>query len=713
MKNLSIQYRISVYTGLCVLATIVAFSGFSLYQSNQTNAAIYQASSQTLSEELQQQVKINAQEQARRIQGVLDDALTSARTLATIFSAPKRADSSVNTAIELDRAQMNGMMYSVLDNNPNLLGVFTVWEPDALDGLDRNFVNDTAMGSDASGRFVPYWYRDGAGKIVQEPLVGYESQTLSSSGIREGEYYLCSKDSKRECVTDPISYEIDGKMVLMISLVAPIIAQREFYGMAGVDIQLDFVQQLASKLSASLYGGEGDVLILTNNGTIAADSSNADRLGKNLQSYSVDQFDTVKAVQKSKQSRVDLDATGQFVQVTAPLQIGRSEATWSVLIKVPIAVVEAKAGQLKSIMTTAQNKSIFAQLVLGAALIAIALVLILWMARSITEPLKKTVARLKDLAEGEGDLTHRLDVSRNDECGQVAESINQLLDKLQKMILNIVDNADKVSASAKQSSQISAVASNGITGQRTQLDFIASAVTEMSTAAQEVAQHAEQAAEAAETTDGFADSGKKIVGETATCIHALANEVESASTVISRLEGNAKDIGGILDVIRSVAEQTNLLALNAAIEAARAGEQGRGFAVVADEVRVLAQRTQNATTEIHQKIETLQNGTQEAVKAMRRGRSEADRSVESAKSAAQALNEIKTSVAVIAQMNAQIANAASEQRTVAEEISRNVNELGSAADEVADAAQQAEQASLELNGLADELKHTTKQFKTG
>ena len=711
MTNLSIQYRVSIYAGLCVLMTIVTLLGFGIYQSNKTNAFIYEANSQMLSAQVQQQIRAGAQEQAKLVQSVLNDAMTSSRSLAAAFASFQGIEQSLISKPDFKRVELNEMLHSVLADNSNFMGIYTAWEPNALDKMDNTFAGNTQLGSDASGRFVPYWYRAVNGQIMQEPLIGYESQKIQESGNREGEYYLCSKDTQSECAIDPYAYELEGKQVLLASIVAPIVIDGAFSGIVGVDLKLDFVQELAAQLSRSLYEGQSRIQLISNNGNIAADSYDPTLLGKNLQSISDERFKKAKAIGKSKQSSVGLDTTGQLIQVIAPLQIGRSDATWALLIDVPFSVVESKLGQLEDITSKAQTQSTMIQIILGGGLTIAAILLILWMARSITGPLKETIARLKDLAQGEGDLTHRLEVAGKDECAQVAQNINHLLDKLQAMMLKLANSAEKVSLSADQSSQISAVATNGILGQRTQLDSIASAITEMSTAAQEVAKHARQAAEAAQSTDESADSGKRIVSETASCIQTLAIEMESASNVISRLENYAKDIGGILDVIQGVAEQTNLLALNAAIEAARAGEQGRGFAVVADEVRVLARRTHDATTQINEQIGNLQDCTQEAVTAMGRGKNEVDRSVKSAVAAAEALNEIQNSVAVITQMNTHIANAANEQGTVAEDVNRNINEIGHAADEVADAAQQSQSASQELNDLALELGQTMAQFK--
>jgi methyl-accepting chemotaxis protein len=226
-----------------------------------------------------------------------------------------------------------------------------------------------------------------------------------------------------------------------------------------------------------------------------------------------------------------------------------------------------------------------------------------------------------------------------------------------------------------------------------------------------VARNASSAADEAHTADLEAQQGKQVVSETTQAISSLANEVDNASTVIQKLESDSESISSILDVIRGIAEQTNLLALNAAIEAARAGEQGRGFAVVADEVRSLANRTQESTQEIQKMIEKLQSGASDAVEVMVKGRDWANTSVEKAEQAASALERITKAVDVINSMNTQIATAAEEQSAVAQEIDRNVTNIHQVSNQTADGATQTAGASDELARLATDLQQLVSHFK--
>ena len=313
--------------------------------------------------------------------------------------------------------------------------------------------------------------------------------------------------------------------------------------------------------------------------------------------------------------------------------------------------------------------------------------------------------------EENNDLTIRAQVNNNDEIGLMATSLNSMLEKFEALVQQISSTSTHLATSADEVSSVSRESAKHIQNQRSETDMVATAMNEMSATVQEVAGSAESAASAANSANNEAQSGSAIVKETAQVIAQLAHDVSSASEVIHQLELDSEGIGSILDVIKNIAEQTNLLALNAAIEAARAGEQGRGFAVVADEVRTLASRTQESTHEIEEMISKLQSGSKNAVAVMEKGSEQAKKGEAQAQEAAESLEAITLSVSTINEMNTQIASASEEQSATANEMNRNIINISEASELTEKGSSQTMNAASELAKLASELQNLVRQFK--
>lgn len=358
------------------------------------------------------------------------------------------------------------------------------------------------------------------------------------------------------------------------------------------------------------------------------------------------------------------------------------------------------------------NSSIIKQIMQVLVLdIVLAVFQIILFSSLVQRPLNHINIALTDIAEGEGDLRKRLAVKTKDELGTIATTVNHFVGSLQSIIVKIKSSCKDLLATSTSTTLHSTNIRDSIEQQRSEMTALASAVNELTASAQQVAQNAELAKQSVQKTRDESIAGKSIVTKTEKDIQALAENIQSAATVIDNLAAQAKKISAIVDVIQGIAEQTNLLALNAAIEAARAGEQGRGFAVVADEVRTLAQRTQQSTEEIYNMITQLQTGSQKAVQVMEQSLSQAKSSVNYATEAGVTLEKISSSITEISNMSVYIATAANEQSKVTAEIDRNINNITEFLQNTFATTQEAAKVSQQAESLTNQLEGLIGQFK--
>ena len=509
---------------------------------------------------------------------------------------------------------------------------------------------------------------------------------------RERPWYQDAVKAGQLIVTAP--YVSVTMQKLVVTLSEPVLHQGELVGAVGANLALD---KLIDEVLAMQVQGEGYAMLLDSSGLIVG-HPNKELALKQIAELSPDL--SAATFQQWGRENNELHAAtldGRDVLLAVQPVPGTD---WLLAMVMYRDVLEAP---LASLLWQLVGLTLVLMLVFSALLTA--------MFKYLFADLGRVAGALHDIAHGEGDLTVHINTRSKDEVGQLAESFNQFVARLHGIVSRLRDVTVELAAQSRAQAAGAQSRSQRVRQQQDEIVMVATAVTEMASATQEIAGNAEFAASTSGDAVKLAVAGQSQVGQSQRSITGLADEVADASQIIVELDAHAQKISGILATISGIAEQTNLLALNAAIEAARAGEQGRGFAVVADEVRVLSRRTHDSTDEIQQMIETLQQTTRRAVSGMETSRQLAGTSVEDAESANLSLGQINEAIGAISDMATQIAAAAEEQTSVTSEISRNTENIRHVSQELAEQANQEAAQAAELKGLTERLEQEIGRFR--
>lgn len=632
------------------------------------------------SEEAKQNAFKMAQEIAKNygneVRADMEVGLVTSKTLAKTFEAMKIAGN-------LDRNTANNILKIALSNNKDFVAVWSIWDENTFDNKDKDFIGKE--GHDDTGRYIPYYYRKGADNLELIP-----TDTKSY-------YSIMPKVLEEEHVADPYQYELDGKKVLVTSIVVPIKYEGKYVGVAGIDIKLETIQQKLEKIKP--YKNAGFISLLSNNGTYVSYGDNKKLSGENL----IEEKDEkIKKIIKDgkifEETFNDKDLNVESYKCFLPINIGKDNNPWSLGVYIPMNTITEASTELRNYSA-----------IIGIISILAILIILYMIISKVLKPIKDTTEMLKDIAQGEGDLTKRLDAKTNDEIGEMAKWFNLFVDKIEALVRDVKINIDivaegstEIASCLEQSNKGIDDIAKGIEHVSVSAEVNAGVVEETTASIHEFSNSIDTISE--KTRDTFekskgvlqiADKGNKIVSEIVQVNNNVKESANEILTSVSDLKNSSDRVKEIVDMITNISEQTNLLALNAAIEAARAGEHGKGFTVVAEEVRSLAEQSKESAAQISLLLNDIKTKADKANEEVIEGQRLSEISVEKSNLVKVHFTEIFTSIETITEKIQLISQSANEQSKISEEMTKSMNDISKSAQDNAEAVQM-------INGILEE-----------
>ncbi|MFB2732136.1 methyl-accepting chemotaxis protein [Shewanella mangrovisoli] len=706
MKHLSISTKLLWITSALFLS-IVAILSISLWWTlSDQNTELSNQVQETLQTETRDKLEARAGEYGEMVAGFINEAYRIPFSFSGMLE-------STAEELPLKRDRLELAVAAVLKKNNQISSMYAQFEPNGYDGLDSEFLNVEVSHSVASsGSLEVYYTRNDDGTVehnqVDDSAEKYVT-TLNEFGIREAEWYLCAKETLKPCLMEPYLYEITpGNNALMTSLTVPVVKHKQFIGVVGVDVNLPVFQALIDKLSKSLYDGQAKVTLLSTRGLVVAASHYSKKARPLSESIDPKLASQIVALHKNGGYMANDDE----IIVAYPIKIPLAKAEWSLAIQVPKTQALKNSIELNDKMDEMATSLGSILLMVGLAVSILAVVTISIVIRSIIAPLKMIQGRVEHLASADGDLTQSIVVDAHAELIALGKGFNSFIHKLKDLISELKTLAGRTQEESLSSAQIAELTRDSVHRQYGEIESVVTAVNEMSATALEVAKASEQTAAETEAMSRNVRLSEESLTKAMEYVTTMSQESMQAKVAVSKVAESSTNISRILEVISSIAAQTNLLALNAAIEAARAGEQGRGFAVVADEVRALASKTQSSTDDISVLIDALQQEVNSASGIIDKGAERAQMAVSQTEQALTSLNSMVSQIEEISSQVTHIAAAAEEQSAVTEEVNRNITGISDSASELARLAGEAQQSSVVLAELVKQQHQQLGKLKT-
>lgn len=706
MRELTLAKKLLWITVGSTFLTVLVLSGVLWWQMSSNSEALAKESEDYIVAEVEQKLNANAAAYGEKIAGFINEAYRIPNSLAALLG------DAANTQT-LNRDTVVSINRSILEKNRFLSSIYSQFEANAFDGQDAQFKQGYKHSVNGDGTLEVYITRDQNGIIEQQKVANAADKYLTSLnefGIREAHWYLCAKDTLKPCIMEPYLYEIpSGDSVMLTSLTVPITKSGRFIGLAGVDLTLPTFQGLTEKLSSELYNGQAKVTLLSDIGLIVGSSHYKSKLGRPFKEAV--SSNTYSELVKFKGQHGLFKTPSEYL-VNYPINIKLANTQWSLLIEVPSNLALEGPNALAKNMSDSANQLGVIILITGAVIALIAFIIMKVVVGTVVAPLEQIQQRVDNLASSEGDLTHTLHVDTHAELIALAGGFNAFLAKLRGLIAELKDVSSQTKQQGEIAQHIAIDTKHNVQSQFQEIESVVTAMNEMSATALEVARASEQSAQQADEINGLVVSSESSLSSAMSQVKTMSEEIKEANQAVEKVASRSKDITQILDVIRTISEQTNLLALNAAIEAARAGEHGRGFAVVADEVRALASKTRSSTDDISQLIDSLLLEVGNASTVIEKGVVRAQSAVDETSVAFDALHSVVVKVDEITNQITHIATAAEEQSLVTEEINRNLTLISDAASQLADLSTQAGDSSEALNALVAQQDSELNKLKT-
>ena len=705
LNLLTIRRKITLLAGLCLVLVVALLMGLSLYQTHQSSQHVATASGEMLAKAAREHMQALGNVQAMHVQRTFMQTHEYGQGLSRYLLYLRQLQQQGRLDRAQLRQQLSDQLHQALIDKPDLLGLYVIFEPDALDGGDAGFANQAELGSNETGRFAQYWVQGKPGEL--QAVIGDEGLLANTapgpSGAPYNAFYTCARDSRQACVLEPYFDEASGTRKLVTSIAFPLLENGKVIAVVGLDINLAALQQNSEASARQLFDGSGQISIISPRGVISANSQDASRLGQPM--------DNREVLDSLKQGQATVLVDAQQIKVLEPLAPIPGAAPWGVLVGVPQGVLLAPVTSLRTALDDQAVKSTVLELLLGGGSALLGLLLIGYTAQRITGPLQELTRVMEDISLGEGDLTRRLHVQSRDEIGQLATAFNRFVERIQQSMREVSSAAQGVNAGAQRVLLASNSSLENFDDQSSRTSSVAAAINQLGAAAQEIARNASDASHQASNARQQAEDGRQVVQRTIEVMHELSGKISASCANIEVLNDKTVDIGQILEVIKGISQQTNLLALNAAIEAARAGEAGRGFAVVADEVRSLAGRTQTSALEIQQMIEALQIGAQQSVATMTESQQHSEESVNIANLAGTRLGSVTQRIGEIDNVNQSVAAATEEQTAVVEALNVDIIQINTLNQQGVENLQATLRACTELEQQAGRLNQLVGSFR--